>query len=128
MILEYKLVRIGVQPQVNGKTNVVAHAQWLLAASRNGFSSTSFVDTLLPLGDLSSFTPIEQLTKQQILDWCIAAEGGQAFIDSLVEHHERILTAEERRAGVELYMGPLAFELDSHKNQNLTGEMPVEVL
>lgn len=128
MILEYKLVRIGVKPQVNDRTNVVAHAQWLLVASRSGFSSTTFVDTLLPLGDLSNFTPIEQLTKQQILDWCIAAEGGQAFIDSLVEHHERILTTEERRAGVELYMGPLAFELDSHKNQNLTGEMPVEVL
>jgi hypothetical protein len=128
MILEYKLIRIGVQPQIGDKPNVVAHAQWLLTASRSGFSSISFVDTLLLLGDLANFTPIEQLTKQQILDWCVAAEGGQAFIDSLVEHHERIITSEERRAGVELYTGPLSFALDEQKNQNLTGEMPVEVL
>ena len=128
MILEYKLVRIGVQPQMQGQANVVAHAQWLLVASRNGFSSTSFVDTLLTLGNLSNFTPIEQLTKQQILDWCVAAEGGQAFIDSLAAHHEVILAAEERRAGVELYLGPLSFEMDVLKNQSLTGEIPVEVL
>lgn len=128
MNLEYKLTRIGVRPQVGDKANVVAHAQWLLVATRNGFTSASFVDTLLPLGDLSNFTPVDQLTKQQILDWCVAAEGGQVFIDSLVDHHNRVITADERRSGVELYMGPLAFMLDEQKNQNLTGELPVEVL
>ena len=126
MNLEYKLTRIGVHPQVGDKANVVAHAQWLLVATRNGFTSTSFVDTLLPLGDLSNFTPVDQLTKQQNLDWCIAAEGGEVFIDSLVAHHNRSITADERRAGVEMYVGPLAFPLDA--NQNIAGSIPVEVL
>lgn len=128
MNITYKVTRIGVNSDVGGKKNVIANIAWQLVAERNGFTSISVVDTLIPIGDLSNFVPVEQVSKQQALDWAIAAEGGNSFIQMLTEHHERVLSAEEKRAAVELYLGPLAFELDAAKDQFITQDMPVSTL
>lgn len=128
MNIEYKLAGVKVHPSKDGKSNVVAAVSWQMVASRNGHQSISVGETYLPLGDLSNFTPIEQLQKDQLLKWAFDAEGGEQFIQMLLDHHERTLTYEERQVGVEPYLGPLAFELDNVKNQNMTGEIPVETL
>ena len=128
MNINFKLIRINIHPERNGRTNVVATVQWMLIATRNGHESSSFVDSIIPIGGLSEFTPIDQLTKEQILEWSIAAQGGQSFINMLMQHHEMVISEAEARAGVEIYLGPLAFELDVMKNQNFTGEIPVATL
>jgi hypothetical protein len=128
MKLSFKVTKIGVHPNKDGKSNVIAEIMWQYIAERNGQTSISIIETMLPINSLNNFTPIEKVTKEKVLEWVIAAEGGQAFLDSLIPHHELNLTYRERRAGVQTYVGPLGFELDAQKNQFLVGDMPVETL
>ena len=128
MNLSYKVTQIGVHPSRDGKSNVIAQVMWHFVAERNGHTSVCIADTMLPIDGFTEFTPIEQVTKEQVLSWAIAAEGGQAFLDSLMTHHERALIDKEKRVGVQNYLGTLGFELDGQKNQFLVGEIPVEVL
>lgn len=112
MIITRKIYQLGVQPQIGEHTNVVAFVQWGLNFSRNGHESVAMVGTYLPLNDLSNFTLINNLTKDQIIDWCIAVEGGEQFINNLKQIHDRQLDVMERRAGVTKFDGILQFTLD----------------
>jgi hypothetical protein len=114
MNIEYKVVQIDTHPERQGHQHVVAGVQWLMVASRNGFSSAALVYSLLPIDDLSDFVPVEQLTKEQLIAWAMAAEGGQEWIDRTMAHHNACLTLDEARAGTAPYTGPLAFVLDTH--------------
>jgi hypothetical protein len=113
MNIQYKVVQIDTHPEKQGHQHVVSGVQWHMVATRNGFSSVALVYSILPIGDLSQFTPVEQLTKEQLLAWAIAAEGGQEWIDRMMAHHNVCLTSDEARAGTAQYTGPLAFELDT---------------
>lgn len=112
MNITRKIYQLGVQPQIDPHTNVVAFVQWGLSFSRNGHESVAMVATYLPLNDLSNFIPVQQLTKDQIIDWCVAVEGGEQFINNLTHIHERQLDVMERRAGVAKFDGPLQFTFD----------------
>lgn len=115
MNLEYKIFGVTTAPQRNGRENVVVDVQWGIEFARNGFSTLAYLSTTLPCDDLAEFTPVEQLQKQQVLDWCLAVE--QATIEQLRTIHDHQLTDMERRAGAVRYEGPLAFRLDAFGNE-----------
>lgn len=124
MNITRKIYQIGVQPQINDSNNVVAFVQWGLSFSRNGHESVAMVATYLPLNDLTVIIPIQELTKDQIIDWCISVEGGKHFIDNLTQIHERQLDVLERQADVVKFEGQLSFVFD-----NLSGDrIPFEEL
>lgn len=125
MNTEYKLFGLGVHPEYAARSDVVAEVRWGIVSSRSGFSAQHFAQTLLPLGELSEFTPIDQLTKQQILDWAVAAEGGAPYLQHILDYQNLDLTAQERAAGVVAYTGTLAFQLDPLKNQHVTDGIQV---
>jgi hypothetical protein len=118
MNITHKLYQINVHTEYQGHPNVVTVVRWSILYSRDGFESLAFIDTVLPLGELSNFTPIEQLQKEQIIAWCIEAQGGQVFLDRLLEHHQMQIEEKKRRAGVVNYQGPLAFFLESIEDNN----------
>lgn len=74
------LFEVAVQPEFEGKPDVVQRVRWALSFERNGFKVLSYFETFLSLGTLDPFTPIEQLTKEQVLSWAYAQENGDAFV------------------------------------------------
>ena len=58
----------------NGSTNVVTHVYWSCVATdeASGISAANAADRKLTLGD--SFIPFDQLTEQQVLDWCFETQ------------------------------------------------------
>lgn len=113
MNLAHKLYQISVHTEYQGHPNVVTVVRWGILYSRDGFKSSAFIDTVLPLGELSSFTPIEQLQKEQIIAWCIEAQGGQGFLDRLATYHTMRIEEQERRANTTTYEGVLGFAKDN---------------
>lgn len=112
MNITRKVIQIDTHPEKEGHQHVVSGVRWLMAATRSGFESVAVVYSVLPIDDLSQFTPIEQITKEQLLEWAIASQGGQEWVDSMMAHHDRCLALDEARAGTVPYTGQLAFALD----------------
>lgn len=54
--------------KVTGDTNIVTHAYWRCDANNGSLSAASAGVNELTLGD--TFTAYNQLTEQQVLDWC----------------------------------------------------------
>jgi hypothetical protein len=113
MNLAHKLYQISVHTEYQGYPNVVTVVRWGIIYSRDGFKSSAFIDTVLSLNELSNFTPIEQLQKEQIIAWCIEAQGGQGFLDRLAAYHAMQIEEQERRADTQVYTGHLVFPLDT---------------
>jgi hypothetical protein len=78
-IIERLLVR-----KVEGtRTDVVITADWRCNGSQDNYSGTCYGSTsFAPPTD--SFTPYEDLTEQQVLDWCFASGVDQKAIEANV--------------------------------------------
>jgi len=83
----FKIQRVQTLPQVNEHTNVVVRVHWTVEFLADGIQSLGAGDTVLDTTAIESFTPVDQITEQQMVDWVVAAEGGQAFLDSLGNFH-----------------------------------------
>jgi hypothetical protein len=114
------IYRVGVRSKHQGQQNVVAEVFWALLFEDEGFESLASTHTLLEIKDLSSFTPIEQLTKEQIVAWCVEAQGGQPYLDNLTTYHTFQVEFQKRRAGIEEYEGELGFSLDGYPSSPVT--------
>ena len=55
-----------------GTTNVVTHVYWFCSGTNGELTAACAGIRQLTLGD--SFTAYDQLTEQQVLDWCFAPE------------------------------------------------------
>lgn len=104
-IINTKLHEVQVYENKEGYANVVGLVRWAVEFQRGGFVSRAGIETLLDTSDLSGFTPIEQVTREQALAWALAAQGGEAFIEHLRPYHEADLDEQERRAGLSRYTG-----------------------
>jgi hypothetical protein len=71
---KWSIQKLRVAPQQDDKTNVVIQADWLCVAmnEENIVQAASSGSKNFTLGD--SFTPFNQLTENQILEWCFAPE------------------------------------------------------
>ena len=71
---KWSVQKLRVAPQQDDKTNVVIQADWLCVAMNEENivqAAASGIKSFI-LGD--SFTPFDQLTEEQVLDWCFAPE------------------------------------------------------
>jgi hypothetical protein len=75
--------RLLVKPTEGTHTDVVITADWRCNGSQDNYSGTCYGSTSFapPSG---SFTPYDQLTEQQVLDWCFANGVDQAAIEANV--------------------------------------------
>jgi hypothetical protein len=75
--------RLLVKPTEGTLTDVVITADWRCNGSQDQYSGTCYGSTSFapPSG---SFTPYDQLTEQQVLDWCFANGVDQAAIEANV--------------------------------------------
>ena len=83
MTIFWLIERLLVKPTEGSNTDVVITADWRCNGSQESFYGTCYGSCSFapPTG---SFTPYDQLTEQQVLDWCFANGVDQAAIEANV--------------------------------------------
>jgi hypothetical protein len=81
--LSWIIERLLVKPTEGSLTDVVITADWRCNGTQDQYSGTCYGSCSFqpPSG---SFTPYDQLTEQQVLDWCYANGVDQAAIEANV--------------------------------------------
>lgn len=81
--LSWIIERLLVKPTEGTLTDVVITADWRCNGSQDNYSGTCYGSTSFapPSG---SFTPYEDLTEQQVLDWCFANGVDKTAIEANV--------------------------------------------
>ncbi len=91
MNLTFKITGVLALPQLAEHENVVARVDWAVAAQEGSLFSKGGGQTLLDTTEITDFVPADQLTEEQLIQWVIAAEGGQKFLDDLTAFHVALL-------------------------------------
>ena len=83
---KWSVSKLRVIPQQGDKSNVVSVVEWLVEGTDdvNNITASSCGIRSFVLGD--TFTPFDQLTEQQVLDWCFAPEVVTWTDNDSVEH------------------------------------------
>jgi hypothetical protein len=83
MTILWIIERLLVKPTEGSETNVVITADWRCNGTDETYSGTCYGSCSFqpPSGE---FTPYDQLTEQQVLDWCYANGVDQAAIEANV--------------------------------------------
>ena len=81
--LSWIIERLLVKPTEGSLTDVVITADWRCTGSQESFSGTCYGSCSFqpPSGE---FTPYDQLTEQQVLDWCFANGVDKSAIEANV--------------------------------------------
>jgi len=88
-----RLLRIDVT-DVGELTDVIARVEWLIEfVLCEGVTSEATVRTELEFDDIDpkDFMPIQEMTQDKILSFCLAKQGGDEFIKHLLELHSEPL-------------------------------------
>jgi hypothetical protein len=83
MTILWIIERLLVKPTEGSLTDVVITADWRCNGTQDQYSGTCYGSCSFqpPTG---SFTPYDELTEQQVLDWCFANGVDQAAIEANV--------------------------------------------
>lgn len=69
MITELKIENLECVKQQDNLSNVVVRASWRLFGTVDGFTDSIYGEEYFSQPDSNNFTPLENLTKEQILEW-----------------------------------------------------------
>ena len=84
MDIVWKIDAMGVNPQVEGLTDVVVTAQWRCIASQDEYNSQAHGTATFTITQGAGFTPFNELTETQVLGWCWASGVDQVEIEAAV--------------------------------------------
>jgi hypothetical protein len=68
--ITWVIEQMSVVPQLDGETDVVVTAAWRCNGVDGQYYGTVYGTAGFTLAQASTFTPYDQLTEQQVLDWC----------------------------------------------------------
>ena len=63
------ITKIKAYPTVEDKTNVICTVEWKLTVTNGEYNKQILGLISIPVGDLETFTPYDQLTEEQVLGW-----------------------------------------------------------
>jgi hypothetical protein len=112
MNISFKLFGAVAKPSLHGFENVISLIQWGIDFEQDGVHSVAYIETPLDtanIADSQTFVPMEQLTKEQLLDFAKNAQGEQ-HIDTLTQAHAAQLVALIAAADTTPYQGPVVFD------------------
>jgi len=104
---QFKILSVRAEPQLHDKENVITYVFWAIQFDMDGYSNQAIVETLINFDPDSTFIPTQELTKDQVLSWVIAQQGGDEFLERLEYNHTIQLQAD--RARKDLVELPLPF-------------------
>jgi hypothetical protein len=99
---QFNVEELHVFPSKNGLTNVVGLVLWsvVFTDTATGAISTGMGETLLGDPNPAAFVPVENVTEATAIDWVIAAQGGQTFVDQLQAIHAGQLAYNVQKIGL----------------------------
>lgn len=100
MNIEFTIKKAYVFPQRGEHTNVIGKLDWEVRLSEGLAESFGIGETLLNVDNLSGFTPADQVTNEQMIEWVKAAEGGEAFLNMLRDIHAPHIAYKQREIGL----------------------------
>lgn len=77
--------QLGVSPQLDGHTDVVVIAAWRCNGVNEDHSVSAYGNTQFTIQQGQSFTPYDQLTEAQVLQWCYENGVDKTAIESAIE-------------------------------------------
>lgn len=80
-MFNWKIESILVKPQEGDRIDVVAMVHWRCTASENGQYGVCYGSMSFVAGE--TFTPFQDLTQEQVLDWCFTNGLDKASVESL---------------------------------------------
>lgn len=114
MNVDYKIHKVSTLPHEQHQ-NFISTVDWTIVFSDGIYTSEARLITTLPLTEVEEFVPIEKVSKEQLLTWCINNEGGAEFLSQITEMHRRHIDFLKRQDQAEEYTGNLLFELSPQK-------------
>jgi hypothetical protein len=88
MNYQWNVVKMDCYPQAEGENDVVFTVYWTVSAIDGDYSSSAYGSTGIPVDESGSFTPYNQLTKDQVIGWVKTAMGSDA-VTSLEENLDK---------------------------------------
>jgi len=82
--LSWIIERLLVKPTEGSLTDVVITADWRCNGTQDQYSGTCYGSTSFAPPSGSGFTPYEDLTEQQVLDWCFSNGVNKTSIEANV--------------------------------------------
>ena len=82
--INWIIERLLVKPTEGSLTDVVITADWRCNGTQDNYSGTCYGSCSFAPPSGSGFTPYEDLTEQQVLDWCFSNGVDQAAIEANV--------------------------------------------
>jgi len=82
--ISWIIERLLVKPTEGSLTDVVINADWRCNGSQESYSGTCYGRCSFAPPSGSGFTPYDQLTEAQVLNWCYANGVDQAAIEANV--------------------------------------------
>jgi hypothetical protein len=70
MQIAWSITQLNCKPQENGKTNVVVVAVWQCVGVDGAYTAKVYGTANFIYAPENSFTPYDQLTQEQVLNWC----------------------------------------------------------
>lgn len=101
--ITYKVYEVGVLPVHGQYENVVARVSWGAEYEDQGFSSQHSDLSLLTVDNIQSFIPIQQVTKDKIIEWCVESKGGAGYMEGLLCAHTAILKEKIAQKDIKVY-------------------------
>jgi hypothetical protein len=86
----WSVVQMDAYPQHDGETDVVFTVHWTLGGTNGTYSGSTYGSTGVTVNPAEPFTPYEDLTENQVLDWVWAAgvdkESQEANVATQIEN------------------------------------------
>jgi hypothetical protein len=120
-----KFLLYGIQttPKVGANTNVVTLVRWGIEFEKNGEKNQALVETVLPEPKPgATFIPVNELTRDKIIGFALAAQGGNDWLSYMSKMHEGQLDISAARKSAEPYVGNL--QLDSEQFSEIPVAQP----
>ena len=77
MDVTWQIYSIRSHPQLDGRTNVVSSVKWGAHAVDGSYTDAVSGIVDLPVSNITSFVPYDQLTESQVVEWVKNALGEQ---------------------------------------------------
>lgn len=107
MTINHKFSMTGllVKPNAQESDNILAKADWECVFWRGDSSVSGAGASYLTRKSKPDGVELAEITPDQAVEWMIASEGGQPFVDRLIKGHEWFILGQENRAQLQRLFG-----------------------
>ena len=92
----WKITQLQTYPEAQGQTNFVCSATWNVSGADGEFTGSLNGSTAFRLDPDAPFTPFDQLTQEQVLEWVWASLGEEGKANAEADVDAQIAYAKEQ--------------------------------